>query len=254
MIIGVDGTGAFLNSTYAIENRNSHVSRTISMAKQKSDGKNKILKKYIRGPSVEGNSTYYIALQVRDLIVKWKKENPQEKIFLVGHSRGGASVLIAAALIQQLNPSVFYPNDGKTRLVGRVLIDGMFLFDAVNYTIPGFNYFSDLRKIPTNVVHCYHAMRDPAAGSRSSWGNCGTIESVPKQLVSKKFYGSHAALGGTPCTGDLEPTVPQLMKTDDPREIGPVVQIDTKWKSLDPICATSAFEWMRGHLGSRGVI
>lgn len=67
----------------------------------------------------------------------------QQRIFIAGHSRGGAAAIMLA---KHLNASQPTP----------VPIEAMFLFDAVNMTAA-----DGLGQVPSNVRYCYHAMRDP---------------------------------------------------------------------------------------------
>lgn len=235
MIIGVDGTGDRSNALYALLNKNSHVSQVINGSRQ-------VHRKYFGGPAVGGMGTERIARDVVIWIRAVRSIAPEDKIFLIGHSRGGASLIRAAQIIQQ---EYFHT----------VLFDGVFLFDAVNFTIPGLRMITDIDKLPTNIVRCFHAIRDPYASSRSSFGNCGTIPSVPHQLVSQKFFGRHAALGGTPGTGDLKYSEYGIKylgvkDTDHPREYGTPVNttVKTVWSDIDRHCARMTKERMWFHL------
>lgn len=134
----------------------------------------------------------------------------------------------------------------------------MFLFDAVNMTwFDGSLAVSDIDRLPTNIVRCVHAMRDPNAGSRTSWGNCGTTPSIPNQLIQFKFWGSHAALGGTPGTGDLE-----YYRLRDPVRLGlsPPTRADADlWEPTPALaddfrCAMVVKAWMWQYLSKSGVI
>jgi hypothetical protein len=88
----------------------------------------------------------------------------------------------------------------------RQAVDYLVLFDAVarsptvkkglvwnshGVTIP--------EKVPNSVRTCFHAYRDPRAGSRFFFGNVGLVpESGNVKFEKKPFFGSHGALGGTP--------------------------------------------------------
>lgn len=282
MIIGVDG-GPYSDAAYEQENHNSHVSKVIGFPRQAN-------RRYLPGPKVMGVGTERLAFNVRNLIIDLRKRDLNEKIFLTGHSRGGAAVLRAAQLLWQENTAA---EIGQKNY----MIDGMFLFDAVNmtshseiwrknifskgaveadfglgliygadYVYNAYNYFAhdadnDTRKIdvdtlPFNIRRCFHAMRDPLAGSWPAWGNCGTTASKPDQLVKKFFYGSHAAVGGTPGTGDLK--YKDLVFVDEigsgPGSKGPYqYQYNQRWAD-DWDCERKVRKWMWGHLQELGAI
>ena len=96
---------------------------------------------YWRGPSLLGLQTAEIADSVVASTLAWKMEHKQEKLFLAGHSRGGAAVIFAAQALRKIS----------------VRIDAMFLYDAVDRTM---NPFRNADTIPDNVQWCFHAMRE----------------------------------------------------------------------------------------------
>lgn len=96
---------------------------------------------YWRGPTDLGFETTDIAAEVVQAVLQWRKiRRPESKLFMAGHSRGGAAVIFAAQQLQEQS----------------VDVDAMFLYDAVDMT---FNRRS-AQKVPANVMHCYHALRD----------------------------------------------------------------------------------------------
>lgn len=249
MIKGVDGTGPYNTTLFNFENRVSHVRTAVLGSKETQQ-------EYLRGPGLDGLDMELLANQVVAWVKIFRQKQPKDRIILVGHSRGGAAVIRAAQIIQQQGPSAFAPKGGAPHVVGRVLIDAMFLFDAVNMT-PS----CSLDRLPSNIVKCYHAMRSPSAGSRATWGNCGIDTSIPNQMVKQTFFGSHAAMGGTPLTGDLPAFTTKTKMlgqndTDDPSEIGQVVHVEqsTHWKTIDPACAKAVKSWMWTHLKHHNVV
>lgn len=235
LLLCVDGTGSLPDGTYYAENKLSHVSQAYLTGKADT-------KRYWRGPWIVGAATSSIALDVASTIFDARKSNPETKIFMVGHSRGGAAIIRAAQIMNlrfQMNQK-----RGRASDIGNNSIEAIFLYDAVNMT---HNLSVDV--IPPNVGKCYHAMRDPVALSRQSWGNCAKISTRSGQLVKKTFFGSHAALGGTPGTGDLEPR-----KVEVADFTGVVTVKKTQWAVIEPACAKAAQLWMFKHMKTHGVM
>ncbi len=180
---GIDGTGPDNDDEYRAAFVDSYVQRIF---KDTYFGE----RSYVRGPTMSGSETLSLAnAAARHVAQKYKEFQDNQKpipyldpgpprIFLSGYSRGGAAVINVAA---QLNAQ-------------GIPVHAMFLFDAVDRAW-------DLKQtdvIPSNVARCYHAMRDPKAGSRTSFGNCGEKAAVPAILKKKTFYCTHGAMGGTP--------------------------------------------------------
>jgi len=127
----VDGTGSNNEAEYRKEMANGFCRQLES----ETGGR------YWRGPTLPGSETVDIAKKVVDavndrLCSAAGKQDP--RIFLAGHSRGGAAVIFAAHDLKKMG----------------VKVEAMFLFDAVN------RIFDNLRNsdIPDNVKECYHAI------------------------------------------------------------------------------------------------
>ncbi len=134
MIFIVDGTGSDNDTEYQREMSGGFCRRL----------QKKCNSRYWRGPSLLGNETVDIADRVVAAVLDWRQgPATRQPLFLAGHSRGGAAVIFAARELKSQG----------------VTVDAMFLYDAVNRTI---NNFRAAEKIPSNVRHCYHAMRDPS--------------------------------------------------------------------------------------------
>ena len=143
-------------------------------------------------------------------------------LYLTGYSRGGAIAIAIAKKIKEIakNPSEqlkYYLHsiganpDRKLSIQKRLYnadenwwsqlnqnIKFMALFDAVDRTAA-----FDTSVIPSNVQVAVHAMRDPKLGSRRSFSNTGTKHELgPNYLITQTFSCTHAAMGGTPWTGD----------------------------------------------------
>jgi pimeloyl-ACP methyl ester carboxylesterase len=100
---------------------------------------------YWRGPTLLGTEVPALAAEVTEAVLAWKRiARKGSKLFLAGHSRGGAAVIYAAQDLRERG----------------IDVDAMFLFDAVDRV---FDWRRPLRKadeIPGNVRHCVHALRD----------------------------------------------------------------------------------------------
>jgi hypothetical protein len=177
ILIGVDGTGAWLNKTYEREMADSFVHRI--------DRDSPIThKRYHRGPDTAGYSSISpsdLRDEVKELLDKAGSQGPVP-IFMTGYSRGGAIVITAAKLLKK---------DG-------IDVEAMFLFDTVQRDVaPPLTL--DSAVIPSNVKKCYHAVRDRRAGSRGSFGNSGLEREGRKKFDGfDYFFTTHAGMGGTP--------------------------------------------------------
>lgn len=99
--------------------------------------------------------------------------NPEAKICIVGHSRGGTIATQLAIRLDQLN----------------VPVEFLGLYDAVDMAI-GF----DASYIPSNVRHAAHAKRDPSLRSRDGWGNSSRPSASSHQ--ERSFVATHGSVGG----------------------------------------------------------
>lgn len=151
MIFIIDGTGVADDGEYALEMAGGFCKRLVYKARGR----------YWRGPTLSGWGTADIARAVAEAVLEWKT-SPQagEKIFLAGHSRGGAAAIFAAqALVKN-----------------HVEIEAMFLFDAVDRTLN----FRSAQTVPANVRYCYHALRDPSLAMYYSEGVRAARDDVAK--------------------------------------------------------------------------
>lgn len=101
---------------------------------------------------------------------------PEVKVCLVGHSRGGlVAIEVARALMRH-----------------RLRVHFLGLFDAVDRAV-----LTDGGVIE-NVVTTYHAVRDPAVGSRRLFGNTGmrTRNPAAELYWQETFFTSHGGVGG----------------------------------------------------------
>ncbi len=134
---------------------------------------------YSRGPTNSGFTTFDIADVVLKNIYRKLKDTPKLRLYLAGHSRGGAAVIYIAKELQK----------------AKISVNAMFLFDAVDRAVQG----PDLQTIPRNVKNCYHAMRDKTIQSYYDGGvqkyrqNCTALQSQ----TSTAFTGTGNVIGGT---------------------------------------------------------
>lgn len=173
MLVCVDGSGAFFDDTYATEMSGSFVGRIHETYAGPG------AKIYHRGPDAGGTITNFtrpVTLVHRDILPK--VGGGDTTLFLCGFSRGAGIVINAAALLHDL----------------KVPVKGLFLFDAVARSV----HISRADVITPNVEFAYHAMRAKATGSRTSFGNCGTLAAPKVRFEKRWFHTTHGAMGGTP--------------------------------------------------------
>lgn len=163
MIIGIEGTGA--QGWGDLDLRRTFVRRILQASTLRPAS-------YFIGPNNEGSDGQTIVAGAYQALANGAHNKP---IVLVGYSRGAA-----------------YCMEMCKRWQGP--IDVLVMFDAVarqpDMDIP--------EKVPANVAVCFHAYRDPRAGSRYFFGNVGLSAASSKTAFQKKMFpGSHGALGGT---------------------------------------------------------
>ena len=218
MLVIIDGTGESSDAAYAKTMKNGFLKQleaesTISP------------KVYFRGPTATGSECSAIVKKA----LNWISVNMQNlsrdttpSLYLAGYSRGGT---IAIAIAQEIQKLADHPDEQKNYDRGTYFIDPdhasqfnqelsnqyarswfklnrniryMALFDAVDRAI-----FMNTDVIPKNVQMVYHALRDPVAGSRRSFGNTGTSHAGGSAHYQQKYFKcTHAAMGGVPWTGD----------------------------------------------------
>jgi hypothetical protein len=142
------------------------------------------------------------------------------RICLVGYSRGAAAVIFAA---QQLAP---------------ISIDHLVLFDAVDRSPT----LTSAMTVPTNVKSVWHVRRDPAAGSREAFGNCGTaVNRSTTKYQERCFMTTHGGAGGTPwCT---DPGFKQDFSTKAPNGKSSFSKPSPRWReTVREVPAGSALE------------
>jgi pimeloyl-ACP methyl ester carboxylesterase len=262
MLIAIDGTGNGDNLTYWAENKGSHVVR---IYRESGDAH----KAYFRGPILDGGGISKIVQDAKDWIHKSISADSKDlSLTLVGHSRGALAALLLAKELKKVKKKV--DSTGLTRptnsptpaLYGKgstlvlkppstqikivsladVSIRCVGLFDCVD------NYlFGDASLVPTNVPICFHAVRDPSVRSRRLFFNDGlrVEDAKATALVLQYFKGTHAALGGTPWTGD-HPSVMVPGSTVG----GEFKVVPTITESQDRATSAAVYAWMVSKLAA----
>lgn len=232
MHICIDGTGKATDREYDLVMRNSFVRRIFDQTCDKR-------KRYTRGPNLldmteePGGDFRGSTEDIADWAAAWTFANVSEdnRIFLVGYSRGAAACVRVAQLL-------------KAR---RLRVEAMFLFDAVNWAW-GVN--SD--KIPDNVRSVWHAVRIVKCfGQHSRWyfgHTARECESSQTSYTEKVFNASHAALGGLPGTGDVASEVPMnyftYAKLGDP-DPGGVLKREYNFEYANEVAVSrKVWDWM----------
>jgi pimeloyl-ACP methyl ester carboxylesterase len=176
-LVAIDGTGS--KKWVKKLHRNSFVK---NFASDYAKGGLKSL--YLDGPNNLGGGVHAAVQAGYAAILAALAANPSEPIDLVGHSRGGLIAILIAKKLQN-HPSPC--GTGTVRFMG--------LYDAV-----GMYLWTDPKVITGNVQYVAHARRDPADGSRTSWGNVGT--SGGQNYKQQFFWATHSGMGGDPWGGD----------------------------------------------------
>lgn len=191
VLVGIDGTGS---KTWIGElGFNSHVKNFV--ADYAGPGKSL----YLDGPNTVGIGLKYAVLQGYSFVCSALRQNRDEKVYLVGHSRGGAAAIAIADLLKKGCPCRYgrtvKPGEGS-RIDGPINVQFMGLFDPVSMS---FNYPSE--SIPDNVLTVADGVRHLVIGSRPTWGNTGSTGG--RVRLDALFLGTHSALGGDPINGDV---------------------------------------------------
>lgn len=179
IVVGIDGTGPMSNDRYAADFANSFVRRICTRG-------NAANKRYSRGPITPGGGLpQSINRSYSFITARRGGAGRNEPILLTGFSRGGLGVLVVADMLRR---------DG-------ISVTAMLLFDAVDRHL-GYS----AARVPDNVLNVFHARRSRAAGSRESFGNCGTQwNRQTTNYVEQFFRCTHGAVGGTPQSNPARP-------------------------------------------------
>src|SRR5436305_2108250 len=112
MLICVDGTGPTDDDEYA-----AAMNRSFVMQIAQRSTVPKPVTKYFRGPENAGITKLVHPSTIVVNFIRRYLEGGDDRIFMTGYSRGGAIVIEAARILQQLNPEL--------------KVEALFLFDPV---------------------------------------------------------------------------------------------------------------------------
>ena len=176
-------------------------------------------KKFLHGPHDLGGSTGLESTDIEREAWEWLRlrlrSQPDARVVLVGHSRGGHIVNHLAIRLSRLMQGEFVVRMSAAgsppwRGTEPQLVHFLGLYDAVDMTFA----LGDTSAVPANVTWCYHAIRDESLGSRAAWGNTATGGLAESQgggdhrrRVMRRFFGTHGSLGGAvaeTCEGGLD--------------------------------------------------
>jgi hypothetical protein len=174
LFLGIDGSGESDDKVYALDFANSFVKQFWRGGLFNKGG-------YLRGPGMMGSETRGLVNSGRawviDAVGDLNRHKTPYRLFLSGYSRGGAAVTEIAFELKGLG----------------INVHALLLFDAVDKSD-----LTNVDVVPSNVKYCYHAMRNPAAGSREFFGNCSTRAAGGVIFEKQTFWCTHGAMGGTP--------------------------------------------------------
>jgi hypothetical protein len=220
IVLGIDGTGVFDRKDYREEMGSSFVSYLVRRTPA-------MLKKYIRGPGWDGLDMSIIVDKAYAFVHLSVAARPKAPVFLTGYSRGGAGVVGVARRLAD--------DDVK--------VSAMVLFDPVDRSLA-----IDSTEIPTNVQRVIYARRNPLAGSRGTFGNCGTKWHAPTKCSMRYFWGTHGALGGVPWRA------PRGAKSTDLIDEGMIESQSRVTYVQDALCAREVWAWVNPHLAGLGIL
>ena len=176
ILVGIDGTGgeftpgAGRDARYDVDFADSFVSRLC--------GRGRPGTAYWRGPVALGGGLVPAIKGAYNYIVERRRQNSSDPVLLTGYSRGAAGVVSLAKKLKDNN----------------INVRAMLLFDCVDR-----HMFIDADVIPNNVGFVHHVIRDPASGSRGSFGNDGMNSSAPTVYPAPyTFMCTHGGMGGCP--------------------------------------------------------
>lgn len=180
MFICVDGSGPFSGVEYRAEFANSYLAQIVRHNTQafarRAIGPNMVGLRQVTPESLVG--------AIRRRYDEGADDAGDTTVFLGGYSRGAATVVHVAALLER---------EGIT-------VDAMFLFDAVDRSpwigdsLPDGN----VDVVPANVLRTYHARRDPHGESRMSFDSTATRAARPHSYEQEFFMTTHGGMGGVP--------------------------------------------------------
>jgi|GEM_PF-2536855 len=183
LLIGIDGTGSssWRRTDASGASTNSHVFNMV----RDFDGQGL----YLNGPNTIGTNVGLIADEALSFIHSQLRADPNLQVNIVGHSRGG---LIGINIANQLSGGFADVNGGAS-----IRVNFLGLFDAVDRAI-GMS-----GSTINNVNNVLHIVRDPAGGSRPSFGNTGRQAGPSVSYQEVLLMGTHSAIGGGPGAGDF---------------------------------------------------
>jgi hypothetical protein len=172
LYVGIDGSGDA--DTYAKDFANSFVQGYTKTGLFGTWG-------YWRGPGMMGSETRSLVNGAREWtlakVADLNRHKTPYRLFMSGYSRGGAAVTEVAFELKAKG----------------IKVHAMLLFDAVDRSD-----LTNVDVVPSNVKYCYHAMRNPSAGSREIFDNCAKRAAGGVIFEKQTFWCTHGAMGGTP--------------------------------------------------------
>lgn len=224
MFIGVDGSSSGDPEVYRQVMSGSFIQQLVSECPEQH-------KRYFRGPDELSltRQVTHIAAEVEGYIQARVGQHRDTRLLLAGYSRGGATCIAVAQRLRR--------NPWATGLV----VECLALFDAVDRDAA-----TSTAVIPGNVLHAYHAMRDPSVQSRWYFGNCGTRIESPGVLESQSFRATHSGMGALPWEGD-HPSA----RYNGPGYSGNMPLIT---EEQDRTGSEQVHRWMWNHIRRHGVV
>ena len=192
LLVAIDGTGSKeWRKKTAFQYWNSHVRNFYDHYKTEENEQ----KRYFDGPSwkMTGVDAFKIHKEALKFIKGIICKKCNERINLVGHSRGGYIVMEIARSLQ-----AGITCDNGTKMQPRVNFLG--LYDAVDMVLG----YGKAETIPANIDYSAHAMGKDDVNSRWYFNTAdhGPESSEQREPSIKFFDATHGGLGGDPWGGD----------------------------------------------------
>jgi hypothetical protein len=226
---GIDGTGEYSNEKYKKTFENSFINQLSRMTHLWQGGAY-----YHRGPWWLGTDMPRLVLMAYGYVLKQIASGKADRVFLAGYSRGGAGVIQVASML---------------RAVGQT-VDCLILFDPVDRSLIG-SWHNPWAYTPIydNVRQVLYAQRDPAAGSRESFGNCGQQRyGATYRDRKRQFFCTHAGVGGTPWWTYVDPATTKLTDLIDEGQPRPIDGMTNCTYQRDLSGSQEVWSWMWGYI------
>lgn len=258
VLIGIDGTHEnkvrdMPPAEYDIHFKDSHVRHIVTNSRFRERSH------YVRGPAGVGSYVNDRFLEALSYLERYAPGGDAIRLHLAGYSRGAAMALDLGnafsippqGVLEVLKRLLAYGKSTdvvsriaalRSQFAGRITVVSMALFDPVDMSSD-----IDADPIGRDIRNAAVTRRSQRWGSRLGWTNVGEeIEKPPAgpRPACSVIDGTHAALGGMPCTGDI----PKALARDLLKQLTRSADWDRverryRQKPLEEAVVRSAMDW-----------